>query len=146
MPVVIPAQLNIADTFLDARIAEGRGDSVALHCPDGQWTYARVRALADGYATALVEAGVKPEQRVLLSLADGADYVAVLGVSDDQGLTKPHAFVVVGGGGDPALAEELKQYVKDRLEPYKYPREVHFLDVLPRTHLGKVDRGKLRRS
>ena len=39
---------------------------------------------------------------------------------------------------------ELKQHVLDRLEPYKCPREVVFVDSLPTTHLGKVDRGRLR--
>ena len=34
--------------------------------------------------------------------------------------------------------------MRERLEPYKAPREVVFLDDVPRTHLGKVDRGKLR--
>jgi acyl-coenzyme A synthetase/AMP-(fatty) acid ligase len=42
------------------------------------------------------------------------------------------------------LAAELQAFVRERLEPYKYPREVVFLDALPRTHLGKVDRGALR--
>ena len=42
------------------------------------------------------------------------------------------------------LAEELKAFVRDRLEPYKHPREVIFVDSLPTTHLGKVDRGRLR--
>jgi acyl-coenzyme A synthetase/AMP-(fatty) acid ligase len=42
------------------------------------------------------------------------------------------------------LAEELQAFARARLEPYKAPREVRFLDALPRTHLGKVDRGKLR--
>ena len=46
----------------------------------------------------------------------------------------------------PGLDEELKAFVRERLEPYKYPREVVFVDALPRTHLGKVDRGKLRRG
>jgi len=45
-----------------------------------------------------------------------------------------------------SLAEELKEHVRARLEPYKHPREVIFVDALPRTHLGKVDRGKLRRG
>jgi acyl-coenzyme A synthetase/AMP-(fatty) acid ligase len=45
-----------------------------------------------------------------------------------------------------ALAEELKAFVRERLAPYKYPREVAFVASLPRTHLGKVDRGKLRRE
>ncbi|MGH7675679.1 MAG: AMP-binding enzyme, partial [Gemmatimonadales bacterium] len=46
----------------------------------------------------------------------------------------------------PALGEELKAFVRERLEPYKAPREVIFLDALPRTHLGKVDRGRLRQG
>src|SRR5881409_2858883 len=44
------------------------------------------------------------------------------------------------------LAEELQAFVRGRLEPYKYPREVIFLEALPRTHLGKVDRARLRRG
>ena len=35
---------------------------------------------------------------------------------------------------------------KARLEPYKYPRDVVFMDDFPRTHLGKVDRGALAQS
>ena len=69
--------------------------------------------------------------------------VAVVGVEDVNGLTKPHAFVVTTEQ-HPGLAEELQAFVRERLEPYKAPRAVRFLDVLPRTHLGKVDRGKLR--
>jgi benzoate-CoA ligase len=73
----------------------------------------------------------------------------VVGVADRDGLTKPRAYVVLkegstaGGGG---LAEELKAFVRDRLAAYKHPREVVFLADLPRTHLGKVDRGALRKS
>ncbi len=69
--------------------------------------------------------------------------VAVVGVVDDGGLTKPHAFIVAQSK-TAGLAEELKVFVKERLEPYKYPREIVFMDELPRTHLGKVDRGRLR--
>jgi len=71
--------------------------------------------------------------------------VAVVGVVSAGGLTKPHAYVVAHERR-PDLAEELKAFVRDRLEPYKAPREVVFLDVLPRTHLGKVDRGRLRQG
>ncbi|MGH7565493.1 MAG: benzoate-CoA ligase family protein [Gemmatimonadota bacterium] len=76
--------------------------------------------------------------------------VAVVGVCSEAGLTVPRACVVrrdgVAGEGtaDDALADELRAWVRGRLEPYKYPREVTFVDALPRTHLGKVDRGKLR--
>jgi len=69
--------------------------------------------------------------------------VAVVGVEDANGLTKPHAFVVAAEQR-PGLGEELQEFARARLEPYKAPRSVTFLDVLPRTHLGKVDRGKLR--
>ncbi|MGH7530452.1 MAG: benzoate-CoA ligase family protein [Gemmatimonadales bacterium] len=69
--------------------------------------------------------------------------VAVVGIEDANGLVKPHAFVVATERAS-GLAEELQAFVRERLEPYKAPRAVHFLDVLPRTHLGKVDRAKLR--
>ena len=70
---------------------------------------------------------------------------AVVGVTDATGLTKPHAFVVAREQRD-GLASELQAFVRGRLEPYKHPREVVFVDALPRTHLGKVDRAKLRRG
>jgi acyl-coenzyme A synthetase/AMP-(fatty) acid ligase len=70
--------------------------------------------------------------------------VAVVGVKSVDGLTKPCAFVVTPMPS-PALAEELQAYARSKLERYKYPREVIFLDALPRTHLGKVDRGALAR-
>jgi benzoate-CoA ligase len=74
--------------------------------------------------------------------------VAVVGVTEDSGLVKPHAFVVPTDGIDPAdaLAAELQEWVRERLEPYKYPRRVTFMADFPRTHLGKVDRGKLARN
>ena len=68
--------------------------------------------------------------------------VAVVGVKNTEGLVKPCAFVVASDTSE-SLAEELQEYAKSRLEPYKYPREVIFVDALPRTHLGKVDRGAL---
>jgi acyl-coenzyme A synthetase/AMP-(fatty) acid ligase len=44
----------------------------------------------------------------------------------------------------PVSEEELQNHVLERLEPYKHPRRVVFMDELPLTHLGKVDRGKLK--
>ena len=70
--------LNIAHFFLDARIEEGRGDRVALHTGAGRWTYREVQALANRYANVLSAAGVAPEQRVIIALPDGPDYVAAL--------------------------------------------------------------------
>jgi benzoate-CoA ligase family protein len=68
--------------------------------------------------------------------------VAVVGVRNAEGLVKPCAYVV-SDSPSAALARELQELAKSRLEPYKYPREVIFLDGLPRTHLGKVDRAAL---
>jgi benzoate-CoA ligase len=69
--------------------------------------------------------------------------VAVVGITDASGLVKPCAYVVARERRD-GLAEELRAFACDRLEPYKQPRSVIFLDALPMTHLGKVDRGRLR--
>jgi benzoate-CoA ligase family protein len=70
---------------------------------------------------------------------------AVVGVVDANGLTKPHAWVIPREER-PGLEEELKAFVRAELEPYKAPREVTLAKDLPRTHLGKIDRGKLRRG
>jgi benzoate-CoA ligase len=71
---------------------------------------------------------------------------AVVGANDEAGLVKPKAFVVTKPGivGDAALAEALKLHVKDRLAPYKYPRWIEFMDDLPKTATGKIQRFKLR--
>ena len=69
---------------------------------------------------------------------------AVVGVTGADGLTKPHAFVIARDPTRRSWRRALQQCVIDDLAPYKYPREVHFVDDLPRTHLGKIDRGKLK--
>jgi len=70
---------------------------------------------------------------------------AVAGVPDANGLVKPRAYVVLREARS-GMDEVLKSFVRERLEPYKHPREVVVVDSLPRTHLGKVDRGKLRKA
>ena len=70
---------------------------------------------------------------------------AVVGVVEEDGLTRPHAYVVRDDAGpQDELAESLRAFVREALESYKAPRDFVFVDRLPRTHLGKVDRGKLR--
>lgn len=68
---------------------------------------------------------------------------AVIGVNDEQGLTKTKAFVVLKPGAR-AADEELKAFVKDRLAPYKYPRVIEFVADLPKTATGKIQRFRLR--
>jgi benzoate-CoA ligase len=71
---------------------------------------------------------------------------AVVGADDENKLVKPKAFVVLkpGESPSPALAEALKQHVKDKLAPYKYPRWIEFINELPKTATGKIQRFKLR--
>ena len=56
------------------------------------------------------------------------------------------AFIVLrdGHSGDDALVEELQIFVKSRIAPYKYPRAIEFIDALPKTGTGKVQRFRLR--
>jgi len=68
---------------------------------------------------------------------------AVVGHADEQKLIKPKAFVVLKPGKQ-ATDEELKNYVKEKLAPYKYPRWVEFVAELPKTATGKIQRFKLR--
>jgi benzoate-CoA ligase len=68
---------------------------------------------------------------------------AVIGKQDADGLVKTKAFVVLKQGGS-ATEDELKAFVKDKLAPYKYPRFVEFVNELPKTATGKIQRFKLR--
>jgi benzoate-CoA ligase len=70
----------------------------------------------------------------------------VVGATDQDELVKPLAFVVLARGhaGGPALERELQAFVKERLAPYKYPRWIRFVDELPKTATGKIQRFKLR--
>jgi benzoate-CoA ligase len=68
---------------------------------------------------------------------------AVIGVNDADGLTKTKAFVVLKTG-QTATDAELKAFVKDKLAAYKYPRSIEFVNELPKTATGKIQRFKLR--
>ena len=71
---------------------------------------------------------------------------AVIGHEDEQKLVKPKAYVVLkpGSAASEALKTSLQQHVKDRLAPYKYPRWIEFMNELPKTATGKIQRFKLR--
>jgi len=70
----------------------------------------------------------------------------VVGVADKDGLTKPVAYVVLKDGYKPSpeLARQLQDFVKKNTAPHKYPRAVVFIDALPKTATGKIQRYKLR--
>lgn len=71
---------------------------------------------------------------------------AVVGHTDENELIKPKAYVVLKPGvtSSTELADELKQFVKSRLAPFKYPRWIEFVENLPKTATGKIQRFKLR--
>ncbi|MFQ5849073.1 MAG: benzoate-CoA ligase family protein [Candidatus Binatia bacterium] len=71
---------------------------------------------------------------------------AVAGETDQDGLTKPKAYVVLKGEYQPSdlIKEDLQSLVKSRLAPYKYPRWVEFVEELPKTVTGKIQRFRLR--
>ncbi len=68
---------------------------------------------------------------------------AVIGHKDADGLTKTKAYVVLKKDAE-ATATELKNFVKDKIAPYKYPRIIEFIDALPKTATGKIQRFRLR--
>ena len=75
---------------------------------------------------------------------------AVVGALDRDGLTKPKAFVVLQDAAKQqdadTVKELLKTHVKDRIGVWKYPRWIEFVEGLPKTATGKIQRFRLRVS
>jgi 4-hydroxybenzoate-CoA ligase len=73
---------------------------------------------------------------------------AVIGHPDEGGLIKPKAFVVLQEAArrddTAALSGALQEHVKQRIGVWKYPRWIEFIDNLPKTATGKIQRYKLR--
>lgn len=72
----------------------------------------------------------------------------VVGVADKEGLIKPRAYVVLKDkdAASDELVKELQTYVKSNTAPHKYPRTVVFVENLPKTATGKIQRYKLRQE
>ena len=71
---------------------------------------------------------------------------AVVGRADDNDLIKPEAFIVLNDPTEASdrLSDDLLAHCKDGLARYKYPRWINFVDDLPKTATGKIQRFKLR--
>jgi benzoate-CoA ligase len=137
-----------------------RRRAATKHTFRGEWVFTgdRYSVDADGYYTnhgrsddLLRVSGhwVSPleVESVLLRHASVRE-CAVVARADGDGLVKPCAYVVCvdGATAAPALADELKAFVKDALAPYKYPRWVEFIPELPKTSTGKIQRYRLRQT
>lgn len=111
--------------------------------PDGYYTYA-------GRSDDMIKVSgqyVSPvEVENILIQHEAVLEAAVIGVPDHDGLVKTKAYVVLRDGFEPddRTGAALQQYVKQHLAPFKYPRQINFLDELPKTATGKIQRFRLR--
>jgi 2-aminobenzoate-CoA ligase len=87
-----------------------------------------------------------PEVESALLLHPAVAECACVGAPDEERGMIVKAFVVPKPGhvGDASLCAELQAFVKREIAPYKYPRAIEFVDTLPRTETGKLQRFRLR--
>ena len=84
-------------------------------------------------------------ETALLEHAAVAECAVVADPDEERGhVVKAYVVLAEGAAGDGALVRALQDHVKERIAPYKYPRRIEFLDALPRTPTGKVQRSVLR--
>jgi len=69
---------------------------------------------------------------------------AVVPARDGEGLEKPKAFIVLKDAGQTVPENDLQDFVKDKIGKWKYPRWIEFVEDLPKTATGKIQRFKLR--
>jgi 2-aminobenzoate-CoA ligase len=87
-----------------------------------------------------------PEVEGALLAHEAVSECGVVGVPDeDRGrVVKAYVVLKAGYGKSEGLAKKLQDHVKGAIAPYKYPRRIEFVDALPRTETGKLQRFKLR--
>jgi 2-aminobenzoate-CoA ligase len=118
---------------------------IFVHREDGRFEYKSRRddlIITSGYNVP------GPEVEDVLQEREEVYEAAVIGVPDEERGTIVKAVVVPADGADPgeALTTSLQEYVKDSIAPYKYPREIEYVDELPKTETGKIRREKLRQE
>ncbi|MQA94701.1 MAG: AMP-binding protein [Streptosporangiales bacterium] len=136
----------LSDTRQRTYVVDGwniTGDTYIRDADGYFWYQARSddMIISSGYNIA----GPEVEQ-ALLGHADVVE-AAVVGVPDAERGTVVGAYVVLRDGafGDAVKAAELQEFAKKTIAPYKYPRRVEFLDELPKTNTGKIQRYLLRK-
>jgi len=118
------------------------GDSYRMDADGYFWYQARTddMIVSSGYNISAPEV-----ENVLLEHPAVAE-CGVIGVADvDRGqIVKGVIVLRPGHDGSPVLVKELQDFVKSRIAPYKYPRAIEFVEALPRTTTGKLQRFRLR--
>ncbi len=120
------------------------GDSYVVDTDGYFWYQARTDDM-------IVSAGYNisgPEVENVLLLHPQIQECAVVGLPDEERGQIVAAFVVLKPGATPGalLTRELQDFVKSEIAPYKYPRRIEFVDALPRTATGKLQRFRLREA
>jgi fatty-acyl-CoA synthase len=115
------------------------GDAAVVH-PDG---YAEIR---DRIKDVIISGGENIssiEVEGVLLRHPAVQEAAVVGLPDDRWGEAPHAFVVLkpGASADP---EEMRQFARDRMAHFKAPHSIRFVDELPKTATGKIQKYVLR--
>ena len=106
--VEIPQRLNLADHYLSGRLAEGNGERIAVRLAEGDLTYSEVEAMAARFGRVLKGLGARPEERVMIALPDGPEWVGAF-----FGILKIGAVVVmVNPGLKPDALAALFDYVE----------------------------------
>jgi 2-aminobenzoate-CoA ligase len=87
-----------------------------------------------------------PEVEEILLRHPAVAECCVIGKADQERgqIVEAHVVLRAGHAESPALAAQLQEFVKEQIAPYKYPRSIQFLNSLPRTETGKLQRFKLR--
>lgn len=128
----------------------------AAHLGDWYLTGDRARVDTDGYFwfvsradDVIISAGYRIgpfEVESVIIEHPAVQETACLGVPDEKRGEVVKAFVVLAPGfvASDELAAEIQQHVKDNTAPYKYPRQIEFIDELPKTVSGKIRRVDLR--
>jgi len=109
--------------------------------------YFRYQARSDDM---IISAGYNiagPEVETVLLTHPAVAECGVVGAPDDERGQIVKAYVVLNHGfaGDMAMTRALQDYVKETVAPYKYPRAIEYVNSLPRTETGKLQRFELRR-
>ncbi len=117
------------------------GDAAVVH-PDG---YAEIR---DRFKDVIISGGENissVEIEGVLLRHPAVQEVAIVGMPHEKWGESPHAFVILRPDTT-ATEDEMKQFVRDRLAHFKMPQWVTFVDDLPKTATGKVQKYILRGS